>query len=605
MAASDPPRPEYPRPQLRRERWTNLNGSWGFAFDDENVGLAEGWQHVTAEQLARAAWPFEREIVVPFAYQTPASGIGDPTHHPVVWYGRTVATADAFDPGRRLLMHIGASDYRTTIYVNGQHVASHEGGYTPLRADVTAAIRGHDDVIVVRVEDPPDDLGQPRGKQGWRGGSGYIFYADTTGIWQTVWLEPVSEAAVEDVTVVPVLSEGAVELTVSVTPAAVGARLRVRVLRDELVLVDDDVQLAEPQVTRRLSLVEHPGVRDAHLVDHGGVALWHPWNPRLYDLELVLEDADRVEHDRVRSYFGMRSIEIRDGVVRLNGRPLFQRLVLDQGYFPDGGYTATSDDALRRDIELAKSLGFIGARKHQKLEDPRWLYWADRLGFLVWEEMPSAFRFSPAAVARTTREWQEAIARDRNHPCIITWVPVNESWGIGGAGAHRGPGDVDYLLALHHLTKALDTTRLVVSNDGWEHAATDLLTLHDYGSAAHLRRRFADAESALNARWARRMPHLPGFVPDSKPLVVSEFGGVAVAADGTWGFDTVPDAAALVERYGELVAAVTASPVVAGFCWTQLTDVEQEGNGLLTFDRRPKGDPAAIRAATLQEGTAT
>lgn len=334
------------------------------------------------------------------------------------------------------------------------------------------------------------------------------------------------------------------------------------------------------------------------------LALWSPEEPHLYDLRIELHDAGDRLVDAVDSYFGMRKIETRDGRVYLNDRPYYQRLVLDQGYFPGGLLTAPDDGDLRRDIELAKELGFNGARKHQKVEDPRWLYWADRLGFLVWGEMPSAQEYSAEYVARMTAEWQAAVRRDYNHPCIVAWVPMNESWGAPRLTSD--PAQVAHLLSLYHLTRSLDRSRLVVSNDGWEHARSDLLTLHNYGDAKALRRAYAKTRRGVAPRPGEREPYAPGCAYGGEPVVVSEFGGVAVGGRDApgWGYHRARSGKHLVERYRRLVAALLDSDVVHGFCYTQLTDIEQEANGLLTFDRRHKADPELIREITAGRASA-
>lgn len=600
---TDLPRPEYPRPQWRRQRWTNLNGRWLFAFDDEDVGRGEGWHSAAAADLEKGG-PFDREITVPFAYQTAASGVADTAAHAVVWYARAFDAQATGRPGERLLLHVGAADYETTIWVNGQHVAAHRGGYTPIEADITSAVQGRNDVLVIRVEDRHDDIAQPRGKQYWRSPSEYVFYRGTTGIWQTVWLEPVASAAVEEAVCTPLLQDAAVDVIIAVTDAAVGGALRVTIARDGVTLVRDEVGLVDREVRRRWRLNEDISAQDAKILEYQGVATWHPGNPRLYDLTFDVYDATGARTDSVRSYFGMRSVTTLDGHVLLNGRPVYQRLVLDQGFYPDSGYTAPTDAALRGDIELAKQLGFNGARKHQKIEDPRYLYWADRLGFLVWEEMPSAYRYTAGYVRDVTREWEQVITRDRNHPCIIVWVPMNESWGVPAVARDPDARQRHHLLALYHLTKSLDATRLVISNDGWEHAVTDLCTIHDYGNEEDLRARLIDRSHAVESRPLHHPIYVEGHGHRGEPIIVSEFGGISLAGPGTWGFHTVGDGQALVECYQRFVAAVVDSPVTAGFCWTQLTDIEQEANGLLDAYRRPKADVDAIRRATLQRAVA-
>jgi hypothetical protein len=380
-----------------------------------------------------------------------------------------------------------------------------------------------------------------------------------------------------------------------------GLSLRLVVSLGEEMVLDDRAELQAPLIQRSLPLLWRGAAPDTpHLSEWPKPALWSPEHPNLYDLRLELLDADSNALDAVESYFGMRKIEARGGKVLLNDRPYYQRLVLDQGYFPGGLLTAPTDEDLRKDIELAKEMGFNGARKHQKIEDPRWLFWADALGFLVWSEMANAYQYSPNYVRRITTEWQEALRRDHNHPCIVAWVPMNESWGV--PDLTTDPAQIDHLLSLYHLTCSLDNSRLVVSNDGWEHARTDLCTIHDYGSPETLSRRYATPESSVASRPANRPIYVPGHGYRGEPIIISEFGGIAFSSDeGGWGYSTVADAEELLDHYEALITALLRNETVQGFCYTQLTDVEQEVNGLLTCDRKPKADPTRIRKITAYE----
>jgi beta-galactosidase/beta-glucuronidase len=597
------PRPEYPRPQFRREGWTNLNGEWRFAFDDENVGLAESWHNTSARDLGTGGTPFDRTITVPFCFQAKLSGIGETAFHDVVWYARTFEHHLAED--ERLLLHFGAVDYRATVWVNGAHVVSHEGGHTPFSADVTHSLLDGENVLVVRAEDPSRDVTIPRGKQYWREKSAGIFYTRTTGIWQTVWMEPVGRRRIDSLRLTPDLDAAALDAEVGVEGFEPGMILRLTVAYEGERVLDDRVGLQSALVERRLPLVtrgEQPA--SPYPGRWGKPPYWSPEEPNLIDLRLELLDEEGQPLDAVDSYFGMRKIEVRDGKVYLNDRPLYQRLVLDQGYFPDGVLTAPTDEDLRRDIELAKEMGFNGARKHQKVEDPRWLYWADRLGFLVWGETANAYQYSPDYVGRITAEWQEAVRRDYNHPSIVAWVPMNESWGVPEISTD--PRQVEHLLAMYHLTRSLDGSRPVVSNDGWEHALTDLCAIHDYRNAAVLAQRYRTLEASLEDP-ERRPVYAPGYGFRGEPILITEFGGIAfeTADPGHWGYRTVPGAEELVERYEALVSALLESEVVQGFCYTQLTDVEQEINGLLTYDRRPKAELSRIREITTARGRRT
>ena len=531
---------DYPRPNFRRSRWVSLDGEWEFGSG-------------TAETL-------DRKIAVPFCPQSSLSGIADPSPGDVVWYRRRFDAPEA----ERLLLHFGAVDYRATIWVNGEEVARHEGGHTPFSADISRVAGRRGNVVVVRAEDPLADKTIPRGKQHWTATPEGIFYTATTGIWQTVWLEPLASRSIEGLRLTPDLDRGTLDIEVDA-----GGEVDV--------------------------LATFDGRPVGRRTGSGTMALeaihaWSPESPHLYDLQVTLTHTGR-EVDRVESYFGLRKIEARDGSFWLNGAPYVQRLVLDQGYFPGGLMTAPSSADLRRDIELAKAMGFNGARKHQKVEDPRWLYWADRLGFLAWGEMPSFRRHSAAAERRFIAEWTAAVRRDRDHPCIVVWSPVNESDGLN-------PDPAAFLNEVHRLTHELDPTRPVVTNDGWEHTTTDLCTLHDYATADVLRSRYRSVESALDPAPRPRPPYLPGYGYRGEPVILSEFGGVALAGAGGMFYSEAEGPDRLLQVYREMIEALMDPGPVQGFCYTQLTDVEQERNGLLTFDRKPKIDPALLRPIT-------
>jgi beta-galactosidase/beta-glucuronidase len=594
------PRPEYPRPQLRRQDWTNLNGEWSFAFDDPDAGLANGWQNTDVATLRSNDSPFDRKITVPFCYQSKLSSIGDTAFHDIVWYARTFESPSLGD--ERLLLHFGAVDYRAAVWVNGTQVATHEGGHTPFSADVTHALAGDagNNILVVRAEDPSRDVTIPRGKQYWKERSEGIFYTRTTGIWQTVWLEPVNRSRIDSIRLTPDVDAASIEVEVSIEGTEPEMSLRATVEFDGDQVLEDIFSVRSSLVERTLPLLRCGDAPDtSHLADWPGPALWSPEHPNLYDLQLELLDPDDEVLDRVDSYFGMRKIEAKDGKVLLNDRPLYQRLVLDQGYFPQGILTAPTDEDLCRDVELAKEMGFNGARKHQKVEDPRWLFWADTLGFLVWGEMANAYQYSPAYVRRLTAEWQEAVIRDYNHPCIVAWIPMNESWGVPNLASDRS--QTEHLLALYHLTRSLDPTRSVVSNDGWEHAITDLCTIHDYRDAEALAKSYATPESAVAAEPADRPVYVPGYAYRGEPILITEFGGIAYSGDEEgWGYSTVAGGDEFLERYEALIAALLRCQPVQGFCYTQLTDVEQEVNGLLTYDRKPKANLDRIREITTR-----
>lgn len=574
------PRPEYPRPQFVRREWRNLNGAWDFAFDDGDQGLAGRWY-----DPANVAGHFPLQIEVPFVFQSALSGIGRRERHDLLWYHRTFTLPDGWqEDGQRVIVHFGAVDYRAWVWVNGQLAVYHEGGHTPFQADITPFLAGTNH-LVLRVEDVISDLTQPRGKQFWQEQPAGIFYTPSSGIWQTVWLEGVPALHLTRVQFTPDAAASAVTITCTASaprPATVSCAITL----EGAFVTSAEITLEEG---RGEATVPIPDAR-----------LWSPEDPACYDANLRLS-AGEGPVDEVGSYFGLRSVEAADGQLRLNGAPYTMKLVLDQGYFPGGLLTAPSDEALRRDVELAREMGFNGVRKHQKVEDPRYLFWADRLGLLVWGEMANNYRFSEAGANRLIAEWQEAIARDYNHPCIVAWAPVNESWGVPDLQHQRRQRQL--LQALYHLTHALDPTRLVISNDGWEHASSDLCTIHDYSSDADtLYARYAAMEEMLAYRPSNRPLYVEDFGYEGQPILVSECGGIAyrLGDEPGWGYTTVTDEAAFVASIQRLLGALQRAPLLQGYCYTQLTDVEQEINGLLTFDRQPKLPLDIIRA--INEG---
>ncbi len=402
------PRPEYPQPQFEREDWLNLNGNWEFEFDDSNVGLRERWES--------GRRPFSRNIIVPFCFESPASGIDDPGPHPQAWYRRQFHLPEHWD--QRVLLKFGAVDYRTTVWVNGRFCGEHEGGHTPFRFDITPFINPGQNTLTVRVEDPPTDRYIPRGKQHWQAKPESIFYTRTTGIWQTVWLESVGDSYLDRVRI-DTNVDGVVTFEAKVVNACPDLQF-IATIRHKGRFLSTSMGEVDGCLATGASFIRDP-------------LWWSPDAPNLYDVtfELIKDD---VPVDRVHSYFGFRSIAVQDGRVLLNGAPIYLKMVLDQGYWPESNLTPPSEEAVRYDIQMAKDMGFNGVRKHQKVEDPLFLYWADRMGLLVSAEMANSYMFDGDSVTRMTREWMDVVTRDYNHPCIIIWVPVNESWGIPNVG---------------------------------------------------------------------------------------------------------------------------------------------------------------------------
>lgn len=577
---------EHPRPQLRRTFWYSLNGPWDFHIDAQS--LHEGPTGVQ----------WNCEIIVPFSPETKASTVDHPGFYSVVWYRRSCFIHE-LQPGERILLHFEAVDYRATVWVNGIKVCEHEGGYTPFSADITAALtsRLKAQEIIVRAQDDPADLAKPRGKQDWRLRPHSIWYPRTTGIWQAVWIERVPAVRINSLSWGSDLARWEINFHARIE-GSVGRNLTLalKLMREHIVLATDTYQVVAGEVHRSIALSD-PGIDD-----YRNDLLWSPSSPTLIDAFLELRDEHGAVIDSVQSYTAIRSIGVQGDRVILNNRPLLLRLVLDQGYWPDTGSTAPSDQALLHDVLLAKVLGFNGVRKHQKIECQRYLYWADRMGLLVWEEMPSAYRYTTTSIERLTSQWTEVIRRDCSHPCIIAWVPFNESWGVPDLA--DSPAQRHYVQALYHLTKSLDSSRPVIGNDGWESVATDIIGIHDYDDQPErIGKRYGinDIEVQLFKR------ERPGgrmlFVGEDKawnhPIVLTEFGGIALGTeDGIWGYSRTNTSSEFLRRYNALLETVRNLPALAGFCYTQFTDTYQEANGLLYADRTPKASFEEIAKAT-------
>ncbi|HEX8524455.1 MAG TPA: glycoside hydrolase family 2 TIM barrel-domain containing protein [Tepidisphaeraceae bacterium] len=567
----------YPRPQLQRDNWTSLNGRWDFAFDPE------------ASVVSPRDVDYTETITVPFTPETPLSGIENTGFYKAVWYRRQL-DVPALNEDQRLILHFGAVDHQATVWVNNALVATHEGGYTPFSVDITDELSGGKATLIVRAYDDPQDLAKPRGKQDWRLEPHAIWYPRTTGIWQTVWTEVVSPTRIESVHWTPDVATWSIRLRVRIAGSLHhNMRLRVVLTAAEGKLLAADTFHVTSDTLERTIQLDDPGIDDLR-----NELLWAPWSPNLIQARLELTEADDTEVDRVKSYTAMRSVSVQGDRLVMNGRPMMLRFLLDQGYWRESGLTAPSDEALIRDIELVKQLGFNGVRKHQKIEDPRFLFHADRLGLLVWEEMPSPYKFSPEAIRRLIAEWTAAINRDSSHPCIIAWVPFNESWGVPDLPDVRAQRD--FVSGVYHLTKALDPTRPVIGNDGWEMENTDIVAIHDYErNPDKVRERYLRSLESMEQLFAYERPGnkqllLNGRSYDGSPIMLTEFGGIAFHKDTkhTWGYKRATTAAEFEKQYTELLAAVRAMPMFSGFCYTQFTDTYQEANGLVYMDRTPK-----------------
>ena len=575
------PRSEHPNPLVMRADWQTLNGRWEFEFDDNNRGLAERWYET------RKA--FSKNIVVPYCFQSRLSGIGDTGFHDVVWYRRTVSIPDSFRRGRHIVLHFGAVDYEATVWVNGAQVGQHRGGNVGFEVDITDYLKPGDNVVTLRAFDPSTDMSLPRGKQYWKPKSAAIWYTRTSGIWQPVWMEAVDATHLKGFRVTPDVDTMQAAIDATLTQFSDGLKLRATARFQNKIQAQSEIACTSTKPALTLQLND----------SFEQQILWSPERPNLIDLTLELVNARGEVIDRVESYLGMRKLSVHNGQIYLNNHPYFLRLVLDQGYWPESILTPPSEEAIIYDIKMTKAFGLNGARKHQKVEDPRWLYQADKMGLIVWGEMANAYDYSPEYVARFTDEWQQIIARDYNHPSIIAWVPINESWGVHYILTSRA--QQEHAKTMYHLVKSLDQTRFVIDNDGWEHTdATDLMTLHDYArTGEELTAKYKDLgkPGTLIPRNGREALAY-GYQYNGTPFLMTEFGGIAYragtqAAENEWGYSGIePSKEAFLRRLDGLVKALRANPVWAGYCYTQLTDVEQEINGLMTYDRKPKADPA-------------
>ncbi|MBE5767702.1 MAG: beta-galactosidase [Clostridiales bacterium] len=536
------PRSEYPRPQLVRSEWINLNGTWQFDIDHGVTGRDR--KLMNAESLPM-------EIIVPFCPESDLSGIGNKDFMNCVWYKRKISLPEAWQTeGRRTILHIGACDYVTEVWVNGVSVGKHTGGYISFSFDITDYLSIGENDLTICANDTLRTGKQPSGKQSPLYHSHGCHYTRTTGIWQTVWLENVPSAYISHTKYTTDIEKGT--LTIEATcENAHGMTLSAEALWEGTSVGSASATVSGRKANLVLSLSE--------------LHLWSTQTPALYDLKLTLGD------DTAESYFGMRSIAYANGKLLLNGKPVFQRLILDQGFYPDGIYTAPTDEALKHDIEMSMAMGFNGARLHEKIFEERFLYHCDKLGYIVWGEHANwGLDISKLdAWPNFLPEWLEALQRDFNHPAIVGWCPLNET---------QGNQDPEFVRFLVNVTRAYDPTRPVLDASGWTHVKdlVELTDAHDYEQ---------DPEKFA--------ANLAKF---EVPIFISEFGGIGWSMENSgWGYGVGPQSEEeFLSRYEGLVKAMLSNPNVYAFCYTQLTDVEQEQNGLYSYNRVPKFDPKII-----------
>ena len=561
------PRPEHPMPQMVRAEWLNLNGEWAFAETDDDADESF---------LAKETYP--DRIVVPFCRESKLSGLERRGFVKNVWYRRTFTVPTGW-VSPRVRLHIGACDWRTRVWVNGKLVGRHTGGSVAFAFDVTDALKAGENIVIIHAYDDTRSGLQATGKQSQKEESFGCVYTRTTGIWQTVWLEGVGASFIRDVFITPDPDNGRAYARVEIDGSVEGVSVEAAALMGGKTAATATAAASGRNANLTLEIAEK--------------RLWSLDDPFLYDIKLVLKRGKEVL-DTVNSYFGLRTVSIEGAAVLINHKPVFQRLVLDQGFYPEGIWTAPSDAALKRDIELSKAVGFNGARLHQKVFEPRFLYWADTLGYLVWGEFPNwgANVGTPQVDLPIHDEWLEIVQRDRNHPAIVGWCPFNET------GAPSGP----LQNAIVYATRQADPTRPVLDSSGYFHSLPDpaLLDAHDYNQdPAGLRAKWENAlgENPAPARYGG------GNAAIGLPFFVSEYGGIGWNIHGKgWGYGNAPeDLEAFYKRFEGLSYALMDNRRMFAFCYTQLTDIEQEQNGIYTYQREAKFDTARLHAILSRE----
>ena len=574
-SAEELPRAEYPRPQFERQEWINLNGTWDFEFDFGKSGMDR--------ELFKAG-SLSQEITVPFCPESELSGIGHTDFINCVWYRRDISIPEEWN-GKNIYLNFGAVDYAAEIFIDGILAGRHYGGSSSFSIDLSGHVEaGKIHNLVIRVEDNQRSGEQSVGKQCSTFNSAGCFYTRTTGIWQTVWMEAVDRHGLKRVTMRPDIDQ-----------------CQLMVMPEFYSESDCTLEVSVKDNGKTVARKSVPCSNHACIVlPLKKMKLWSPEDPFLYDVDFHVKDAGGNVLDHVKSYAGMRKIHISDGKVYLNNREYFQRLVLDQGFYPDGIWTATSDEALRHDIELAKAAGFNGARLHQKVFEERYFYWADRLGYLTWGEGPSyGMNVNNEIAARNfLSEWLEIVVRDRNHPSLVTWTPFNETWDSQDGTYPRFVRDI------YAETKAADPTRPINDASGDDHVMTDIWSVHNYEQDGDkLKEQLALTEGREPYRHSYEKEFLAVY--GGQPYILDEFGGIGWMSPEerkhSWGYGNLPQTEEeFYSRLDKMVKAVASLEHIAGFCYTQLTDVEQEKNGIYKYDRTEKLDIEKVRHIFMQ-----
>lgn len=574
---------DYPRPQFVRKEWKNLNGEWNFIFDDNDEGEIKKYF---------LDFPKFNKICVPFTYETKLSGIEDENIHYIIWYNRKINISKEQLQNKKVILNFEGSDYKTKVWINGNYIGENIGAYSRFSFNIEKYVVEGENDITIKVEDSLSK-DQPRGKQRYKKESWKCWYIQTTGIWKTVWLEWVSEKYLKAVKVTPKTDKIQLEIETNLSEQDI---------EKQKYYIETEISFNGQILNNTKEMINNNYEKmEINIVQEGtkhNIQKWSMNNPNLYDINYKLYYEDKVI-DNVESYFGIREIAIKGNKIYLNGEEVYLKLILDQGYWKESHLTPPNEESLIKDIESVLAFGYNGIRKHQKVEDERFLYWCDVKGILVWSEMANCYNFNDSSLQNFTNEWIKVVKQNYNHPSIIIWVPINESWGV--PEVRNSKEQQNFINSLYYLTKSMDNTRPVISNDGWEHTISDIITIHDYKQDDELLyQEYADEDmKVLNNLKEYNGKHrllANGYKYEGQPVIMSEYGGIAINSEEGWGYGKqVKNENEFVERFTKLTKAINNIPYISGYCYTQLTDVQQEVNGLINAERNYKIDSNIIR----------
>lgn len=569
---------KYPRPQLKRDSFILLDGRWDFIFDYEKEGMNKSYYKGFKKQY---------DINVPFAYETQLSNIGITKRCDSVFYQKNININ--FKEDERVILHLEGSDYLTSVYVDGEFIGSDTGAYHRLSFDLTDKLKnGKDALLVIHCEDDYSKE-KPRGKQRWKDENFDCWYIDTTGIYKSVWIEIVKSVYIVETKINAFKGDNKIYLDLYLNQKFNG--------RIDLCVNYED----EPVKYISKSIIDDDKIKLE--VEIKNPHLWNIFDPHIYDLNIKIISSKDVLLDEINTYTAFRKISAEKGKIYLNGKEIYQKMILDQGYFLEGHLTSKDEKQLLEDITKMIELGFNTSRKHEKIEDDRFYYYADMLGYLIWADFPNMYEFTDKSKEIYKREYILALHQLYNHPSIITWVPFNESWGIYDIVKNKE--EQDFVNEVYYLTKEFDDTRFCITNDGWEHTISDILTIHDYEQdATKLKNKFSTIEKTINDKyeWRGKKAFADNYSYKGQPIIMSEFGGTAYekfigGENKSWGYGSaVKDDSDFINRFSSLVEAIKELPHFVGYCYTQVSDVQQEVNGLLKENREFKIDPKIIKA---------